>query len=118
MAEERKLEKKESSESDVMLWMGAGALGLAAIALTIYVVQKKREEELDVMREAPRKESSSVASIIASGRRKLACYWDSLSGTVNSLLATEQVPPLEVNKVGAYDGSPESAFAEDPGENV
>jgi len=111
MSEEKQKEGKDS-ESDVMLWIGGGALLLAAGAVTLYVIQKQREEELNVMREAPGRQPSSASEIIAAGRKKLASFWSSLSGAVSSLLVHEQ-PAFEVKRRGAYDGSPEEAFREE-----
>lgn len=114
---EDKREEEKGSESDYMLWIGGGAILLAAGAVTIYVIQKQREEELNVMREAPSRRVSSASEIIASGRKKLSTYWSSFSKAVFSMLVVDQAP-FEAKRVGAYDGSPENAFREEIVEDV
>ena len=69
MSSEDKHEEDKGSEPDYMLWIGGAALVLAAGAVTVYVIQKQREEELNVMREAPNRRTSSASEIIASGRK-------------------------------------------------
>uniref|UniRef100_A0A6C0CHJ1 Uncharacterized protein n=1 Tax=viral metagenome TaxID=1070528 RepID=A0A6C0CHJ1_9ZZZZ len=109
-------EEDKKSENDVMLWVGGGALILAATAVTIYVIQKKREEELNVMRGIPVEKTTSATEIITSGRKTLTGYWNTFSKAVMSLLGNNQ-SPLEVTKVGNYDGSPEAVYGDEKEEN-
>lgn len=82
---EAKREEKEENEvvqkDDTLVWIGLGAVAVAAVAATIYVVQQNRNTELNAMRYRAPPSESKVKNILLSARDGFSSFWESTSET-------------------------------------
>jgi hypothetical protein len=109
-------EKEESNEA--LIWIGLGAVTVAAVAATIYVVQKNRTNELNAMRYDAPSSGSRMQDMLVSARDNFTSFWESttssftkLNNFVQRVLNKENTVPLFPEVVEPVDSHNEDELA-------
>jgi hypothetical protein len=114
-----KNEQEEDSErnDEIYIWLGLGAVTVAAIAGSIYMVQKNRTNELNAMRYNPVQREASVSNMFGNARENFVSFWESttetfgkINGFVRRVLSSsqEETGPLFPGPMPPVDRSNDS----------
>lgn len=92
MAESREKEEDQeevSGSNEALVWVGVGAAVVAVAAATIYVVQKRRTDELNAMRYSVHRSENTTSSVTEKIYDSFSGFWDTTTetfGKVNNLV--------------------------------